>query len=706
MTAFIERIPMRTYRAATWYLLAALLAAAPGFGQGRVDEFLGVANWHGTLTITGTGSGSTSGGIYSDIWQYGLTSSISFTLDTYNANIQGWQGSYAGTTNINASDNATFSGCTQTSTQTYQGTIPLNSPFTMRLQGANQYLFYPAGYLVQGATSNTSFDCAPGTVGGTGPGTWSPVLGTGSLIQDLPATGFSLKGSATVTMNSPEQPSSVIFGGSPAVINVTVTWDIEPGLDTPPELVVQKTSALQNWRPTAGAGGSAGQSVDLTAKLQATGGGSTNVIAAYFTWELTKSSKEPGYAMNAPVANPSNDFDLKLEGDGLILTDANAQKGQTMPGEYTDTTVTVTPYDWGAFGTIKVTAYLPDGSTLVGHLDGDTAQEDVRLPLRSDQSLIADIWKQNNGVTGLADVNDNETDPAGDGHPGDGLSLYEEYRGFIIGGKHVEGNPKKKDYFVLNTAGAFYMGGIRLFQNISGLEVHYQFREGELASDRVVNRNHNEGAHNVDQHAVIIKPIAANSGYAEAIGGPGTPSLISVIVAPRILPGVNTDISYLQSTLAHELLHGCNVYHHGDANYPYTFITRTATDQLLSSIASSGGGNPTTVLTEQETSAAFMFPVGIPTKVIVGVANDQHTGDEDCVMRYDDARGHLKNGAPNVLYYTLPEDAGFSICTSGAGTGINGSDWLPQPRYGDAASGRGNCVGQILVNDGVAAPRR
>jgi len=685
---------------------AMLLAAASCLAQGRVDEFLGVKNWHGSLTITGTGSGSTSGGIYSDIWQYGLTSTISFTLDTFNANIQGWQGSYAGTTNINASDKATLGGCTQTSTQTYQGTIPENSPFTMRLQGTNQYLFYPAGYLVQGATSNVSFDCAPGNEGGTGPGTWSPVLGTGSLIQNLPATGFSLKGSVTVSMNSPIQPSSVVFGGSPAVINVTVTWDIEPGLDVPPELVVQKTSALQNWRPTAGAGGSAGQGVDLTAKLQATGGGSTNVIAAYFTWELTKCSKEPGYAMNVPVANPSNDFDLKLEGDGLILTDANAQKGQTKPGEYTDTTVTVTPYDWGAFGTIKVTAYLPDGSTLVGHLEDDTTQQDIRLPLRSDQSLIADIWKQNNGVTGLADVSDNETDPVGDTHPGDGLSLYEEYRGFIIGGNHVEGNPKKKDYFVLNTAGAFYMGGIRLFQNLSGLEVHYQFRDGELGSDRVVNRNHNEGAHNVDEHAVIIKAIAANAGYAEAIGGPGTPGMVSVIVAPKILPGVNTDISYLQSTLAHELLHGCNVYHHGDAPYSDTWITRQPDDRMLSSATNNGGGGSIQVLTEQDTSAAYLFAVGIPTKVVVGVPNDPHTGDEDCVMRYDDARAHLKNGTGNVLYYTPPENAGFSICISGAGTGINGSDWQPQPRYGDAVSGRGNCVGQILVNDGVAAPRR
>ena len=93
--------------------IAFLALAAPCFSQGRVDEFLGVKNWHGNITITGTGSGSTSGGIYSDVWQFGLTSKISFQLDTYNANIQGWTGSYMGTTNINASDVATFSNCKQ-----------------------------------------------------------------------------------------------------------------------------------------------------------------------------------------------------------------------------------------------------------------------------------------------------------------------------------------------------------------------------------------------------------------------------------------------------------------------------------------------------------------------------------------------------------------------------------------------------------------
>jgi hypothetical protein len=182
--------------------------------------------------------------------------------------------------------------------------------------------------------------------------------------------------------------------------------------------------------------------------------------------------------------------------------------------------------------------------------------------------------------------------------------------------------------------------------------------------------------------------------------------MVSQILAPRILPGVNGDITYNQSSLAHELFHACNVFHHGDAPYFTAWLTRTLTDQMLFSATNNGGGISATVLTEQNASAASMFSVGTPTKITIGVSNDPHTGDDNCVMRYDDANAHYVKGNPNGVYYTPGEHAGFGICTSGAGTGINGSGWQPQPRYGDAASGRGNCMGQILVNDAVPPPRR
>jgi len=414
---------------------------------------LTVKNWHGTVKITGKGSGTRKGGAFSDVWEYGLTTQMDFELDTYNPNIQGWTGTFEGTSVVNAKDVATFGSCNQTSTMMFDGKIGGGTAFTMILSGTNQYSFYPGVYEAQGATSSVNVDCAPGTQGGTGPVQDSPVLS--DKLHDLPASGFSLTGTQTVKMNAPVQPSSLPFGGDPAIIDVTIDWTISPGLQTDAEVVILKTADFQNWRPTAANGGGRGNSLNLTAKLQAKGGGTTNVKAAYFMWQLTQSSKEPGYALNAPRSSPSKDFDLKLEGSDLLLDDASAQSGKTRAAEQTQSTETIVPYDWGAFGTLKVTAVMPDQSEIVGYLEGDPAQTDIRLPLRSASSFIADVWKQNQGVNGQSDSSDNETDPNGDGTPGDGLTLYEEYRGFIIDGQHAEGNPKKKDYFIVNRAGAF-----------------------------------------------------------------------------------------------------------------------------------------------------------------------------------------------------------------------------------------------------------
>ncbi len=485
------------------------------------------------------------------------------------------------------------------------------------------------------------------------------------------------------------------------MIDVTVEWNISPGLQADAEVVVVKDSAFQNWRPTAGSGGARGNSLSLTAKLQAKGGGTTNVKAAYFIWQLTNCSKEPGYAMNAPRSGPSKEFDLKLEGSDLLLDDATtAQSGKTKAGEQTQSTETVASYDWGAFGTLKVTAVMPDLSEIVAYLEGDTAQTDIRLPMRSEGSFIADVWKQNQGVTGKADNADDETDPQGDGSPGDGLTLYEEYRGFMIDGQHAEGNPKKKDYFILNRAGAFYLSGFRLFQSLSGLQVHDRLKGAELSDARVINFNYTAGPHKVDQHGVIVVPIAANAGYAEAQGGPGPPKKITQVVAPKILPDATLNwITYLSASMAHELFHASNVWHHGegDGTYgPFRFDSATNTSLYK--------GTPINALTES--GSTYPLPVDTDSYFVLGVPGDTHSGDDSCVMRYDDARAYQSTADSHTIYFVDAEPAGFALCTQALGTGINDAGRSPQSRYGDSVQGRGNCRGQILVNDAVAAPTR
>ncbi len=686
-------------------LLSMLVVAPACLAQGRVSEFLGVQNWHGTVKITGTGSGSSSAMGVSDVWQFGLTTNISFQLDTYNPNIQGWTGTFTGTSTINAQDVATISGCKETFTQLFQGPIGATSAFTMHLQGTNQYVFYPSVYQWPGATSNVTFDCAPGNQGGTGPGTFSPVLS--DKIQDLPATGFTLTGSQSVWMDSPIQPVSGGFGGQPAQIQVTVEWTIQPGLVDQTEVVIQKTQEFQDWRPTAASGGAKGNPLNLIAKLQAKGGGATNARAAYFIWELTQCSKEPGYAMNAPLDSPSRDFDLKLDSGtpALIPQGTNGQKAQTQPGQLTQSSVVIAPYDWGGYGTIKVTAMMPDNSQIVGYLEGDTSQTDVRLPMRTSGSFIADSWKKSKGVVGKSDNADDEASPAGDGHAGDGLTLYEEYRGFIEDGQHIEGDPTKKDFFIVNTAGWSHLGGIKLFQQLSGLAVHYRLKQTEMPLSHVINPNHDVGPHIVDQHGVVLVPIAWNAPAARAVGGPGTPKSIQEVRIQALLPSAGSAwVNYMASTLAHELFHCVNVYHHGELNYPtVTWKRNDAAGNVIEN-----GTTPVFVLDETGSDASFLLPVVTSRSVTLGLQDDQHSGDDNCIMRYDDAHGYYPSGGPadTRIYVLGGESAGFGLCTQSQGMGINDPGRYPQSRYGDAASGRGNCKGQILVNDNVAAPKR
>src|SRR5215475_13398250 len=121
----------------TKYVALSVLTATWCAAQGRVSEFLGVTKWYGTVTISGSGVGSTSGGIYTDGWDFTITSTASVVLTTPAPNFQGWTGTFAGNTGIVSHDDAVFAGCTEHFSQTYHG--PISGVFTLHLQGDNQY---------------------------------------------------------------------------------------------------------------------------------------------------------------------------------------------------------------------------------------------------------------------------------------------------------------------------------------------------------------------------------------------------------------------------------------------------------------------------------------------------------------------------------------------------------------------------------------
>lgn len=509
-----------------------------------------------------------------------------------------------------------------------------------------------------------------------------------------PLEGNVLKGSGKVKHGTPhpvsEEPD----------IYIHVEWEFRPGLAAPAEdEVVVTSSTYDQFRPEAGIGGGRGNDITFTARLQKAGGGEPSEKAVKFEWKFKDVSREPGYTMNMPVLDPDAGADLRFEArDELRLTDHEGLMAETPVGERVESTAVIGSHDWGGFGAIEVTAVLQSGKRRQGVLQGGGAE--ILVPKRTPGDQIAESWRIAKGVAGIDASADYENAPIGDGNAGDGLTLYEEYRGFIENGLHIEGDPRKKDFMIFNDAGSGYLAGIRRFAQLSELATHWKFQRNEWQESNVVNLNFARGPHLVAQHGARVQGSAAHAGYAEAKGH-------TVYIAP--LDGTEDQqmFDYMNSSLVHELMHTVNVYHHGDKVEPLVRWTNLGDSEDVLEVRlnkngdSIGEAKPIRVLRETGERVPGRLPEG-GLVVRIGMPHGQHSGDDKCVMRYDSAGAYVSVSDPDVRYRATNEPTGTMLCRSPLGKGVNEMGRQPQPRYGDADSGRGDCYHQILVNDAVA----
>lgn len=178
----------------------------------------------------------------------------------------------------------------------------------------------------------------------------------------------------------------------------------------------------------------------------------TPLETARFQFELCDTTKEKGVCLNAPPlkeAKESVDLKFTSEENPDLTLGNDGQTAESKP-ELRASAATVTCYDWGAFTTLKVTAFTSDGQTLVAYVDGKPKATKLTIPFDENQNRIADAWEKANKLTNEeknADW-DGATIPKAQQKPGDGIALYEKYRGFEFSTDHERLDPHQKYLFV------------------------------------------------------------------------------------------------------------------------------------------------------------------------------------------------------------------------------------------------------------------
>ena len=381
----------------------------------------------------------------------------------------------------------------------------------------------------------------------------------------------------------------------------TVAWSLTIG-SVPVKVELEPMGDYENWMPELIWG--MGNFVRVRAKIVEPEG-----LTGKIRFTLKDVSREPGVCMNYPFHDREEAPDLvisEMSGSGLNITE-DGQSAVTLD-DVNEAEVVLQPRDFGARGKLSATAtVLAGGKEIeVRAVLKRTGEHDVTLPLDENSNGIADYWEKAHNIYPCAGDCDDDGEPEGKA-PGDGLSAWEEYRGFFVRGKHERLDPNRKDLFVYDPDGLAEKAG---FGSVTRLAVHYvEPEEGRCTgtNDRARVVNFRAGSsHLVDQHCLWIKkdalpePDPFNWGCCEGgreIGPPRTADRYVLVYADQIRAdlqrtlqenrpeitnalgqrGLRPDAAWLEGqinaavamTTIHEACHGLGISHH------YTSLLQT-----------------------------------------------------------------------------------------------------------------------------------
>lgn len=370
-----------------------------------------------------------------------------------------------------------------------------------------------------------------------------------------------------------------------------------------------------------------GKTITFTAQLRTS-------TPARFRFELTpdRTSSFPGYATNANIDDmfffkhglghlrgvygnegPDLIFDRERYGvqewsrrDLTVVETRLPENGAV---------VTVTAMDYGAVGQLR--AFVQTGNCggwqPVPVQFGRETRASISIPLDEDDNLMADALDAYHFVESGAD---DDAVPTGNGMAGDGLTAFEEYRGFVTRGgncgneateaiydelqpglspepaitgwndEHVRTIPNQKDLFI-HTPDPELAQIVPLFAWSTGLTTHLLCEPHYESNDsrRVNFTLHEAGlrvwngraiAQEEPQHGIYLEPVDSLGFRGLAIptydGYMGPPKFTKSVQVIKPRPESSNaahrgrlDLESLAHTVVHELGHAAGIPHHGDS---------------------------------------------------------------------------------------------------------------------------------------------
>ena len=305
---------------------------------------------------------------------------------------------------------------------------------------------------------------------------------------------------------------------------------------------VEISKCSSSWLPKKH--GDSGYKTDITATTYPSMSG----VSKTYKFTLDSSSR-PGYCTNKGT---ETDKDLQFEPQtGYTISGSNNEIATIMSSSDSET-VSVSSFDYGAYGKITCEVQIA-GKSFLAHVPSVPLERFARIPLDDDENNIADAWPDNSGRAG----DDNDDTPGG-ANTGDGLTRYEEYRGFVIGGTHTRTDANEKNLFIYDEDGIGFGNAGAL-----GFTLHsINSNEWTGTSTRKINPNEDN-----DQCAIWLQNAGSNGQgiLGECyLGTPNGQDHACVYVQEILNLGGSQD--NIDKTIAHEIGHDVNIS--GDHSSP------------------------------------------------------------------------------------------------------------------------------------------